>query len=150
MHIDENIERRVRAAFSAVIGRRADDLRDILGALNTRDFQTAVTYAVYACGYVVLDVLDESLPDAGVEEIARDVVVENKDWFDLGDPETIARFLKAAGRADLTFPDVPEEDVAGHAFVVGGFLVARYRHDGQRWYEYLDDIWNNAVAVPEQ
>lgn len=40
--------------------------------------------------------------------------------------------------------------MAGHAFVVGGYLVARYRHDGQHWYDYLDDIWNTAVAAQER
>jgi hypothetical protein len=146
MHIDERIERHVREAFSNVVGRDRDGLLGTLRPLSPADLQTAVNYAMYACGYVVMDVLEGELSEDGLAELARDTVEGTRDWMDLGDPGAIASFLRAAASGDPAFRSVPEEDVAGHAFVVGGYLLSRYRHEGQRWFEYLDDAWNDAVA----
>jgi hypothetical protein len=147
MQIDENIERHVRAAFSAVIGQKPDDLKAALKGLSPADLQTGVTYAIYVCGYVVLEVLDGEVVEDGIAELARDIVEGNKIWTDLDDVSVIASFLKAAAAGNINFPGVPEEDAAGLAFVAGGYLLTRYRHDGQRWFEHLDDVWNAALAA---
>jgi hypothetical protein len=147
MRIDEAIEQEVREAFSAVIGRDAADLKAALAKLGGPDFSTAVSYALYVIGYVALDVLDGELPEDGVAEMARDAVTGTKEWIDLGTPEAIAALITSAAKADVNVPGVPSEDVPGHAFVVGGYVLSRYRPDGKRWFEYLDDIWNAAVAT---
>jgi hypothetical protein len=146
MKIDDAIEDRVRTAFSAVLDHDPGALKTALGRLDSDDLATAVSYAIHVCGYVVVDVFNGALSDAGVAELAQYVVNDSREWVELGDAAAVAAFLRAAAAGDPRFPGVPAEDVAGHAFVIGGYLLSRFRHEGQRWFEYLDDIWNSTQA----
>ena len=147
MRIDKVIERRVREAFAAVIGHDESDLRAHLRVLSERELQVALVYATFVTGYVVSDVFEGAPDDAELTEMAEDAVQGTKDWIDLGGIESVVAFLKAATAGNADFPGVPGEDIAGYAFVIGGYLLSRYRREGQRWYEYLDDIWNAAQAA---
>jgi hypothetical protein len=146
MQIDDAIEDRVRTAFSAAIDHNSSDLKAALGRFNAKDFKIATSYAIYVCGYVVTDVFNSKPSDEGIAELSEYIVNDNKSWVDLGSPTAIANFLKAASTGDVAFPGVPEEDVVGHSFVIGGYLLSRFRPEGQRWFEYLDGIWNAAQA----
>lgn len=147
MEIDEAIEDHVRTAFSAAIGHNPNDLKAALGQIDARDFPVAVSYAIYVCGYIVSDVFNGERRDTGIAEMAEYVVADNKEWVDLGSAATVAEFLKAAAAGDMTSAAVAGDEVAGQSFVIGGYLLSRFRHAGQRWFEYLDDIWNGHQAT---
>ena len=147
MQIDDAIEDQMRTAFSAVIDHKSSDLKAALGRFNPEEFKTATSYAIYVCGYVVMDVFNSKPSDEGLAEMSEYIINDNKGWVDLGNTIDIANFLKAASVGDVTFPGVPQEDVVGHSFVIGGYLLSRFRHEGQRWFEYLDDIWNAAQTA---
>jgi hypothetical protein len=147
MQIDEEIERRVRAAFEAVVAHNPADLKVPLSRLSASDLQIAVSYAIYVCGYVVADVLDGELSEDGLAEMAQYAVQDSKDWFDLGEPNTVASFLRAAGSGEVSSPAVPDQEVPGYSFVVGGYLLSHFCADDQLWYEYLDEIWNAALTA---
>lgn len=145
MQIDEAIEDHVRSAFSAAIGHDPKDLKSALARIKADDFPIAVSYAVYACGYIVADVFNGELQETAILEMAEYVINDNNDWIDLGDTATVASFLQAAANGNINFPGVPTEDVAGNSFVIGGYLLSRFRPEGQRWFEYLDTIWNSTA-----
>lgn len=147
MQIDEAIEERVRTAFGAVIGEKPAELKAVLVRFTPGELQTAVSYAAYVCAYIVADVLDGELPEDGLEVMAQQVVEDNKSWVDLGEVATVVSFLKASATSDASFPGVPDEDVAGNSFVIAASLLSRFRPEGQRWFEYLDGIWNSAQAA---
>lgn len=147
MVIDEAVEKRVREAFSGVVGRNAERMKEALRPLDQQGSRLAVTYAVLVCGYVVRDVLDNDLSEEGLRAFAEDIVAEEHDWANLGSVDSVASFLKEASSADPDFSKTSEEDLVGYSFVIGGYLLSRYRPEGKRWFEYLDDIWNDAVAA---
>jgi hypothetical protein len=147
MQIDDAIEDHVRTAFGAAIDHNASGLKAALSQVNADDLKIATSYAIYACGYIVLDVFSAQPSDEGIAEMAEYIVEDNKKWVDLGDPAAVAKFLRAAATGDVNFPGVAEEGVVGHSFVIGGYLLSRFRHEGQRWFQYLDAIWNAAQAA---
>src|SRR5690349_4920120 len=128
MQIDDAVEDHVRTAFGAAIDHNPSGLKAALSPLSADDLKTATSYAIYACGYIVLDVFNAQPSGEGIAEMAAYIVDDNKDWVDLGDPAVVAKFLKATTTGDVTFPGVAEEDVVGHSFVIGGYLLSRFRH----------------------
>lgn len=149
MKIDETIEAQVREAFSCVVGKDGDGMVAAITALGEERARTAVSYAIYVCGYIVNDVYRDGASRDQLLEMAAGIIDGEKSWVDLGEPDGIADFLDAAAQGKTTSTDIPAADVIGAAFVCGGHLLATrlYRHD--RWFEYLDEIWNTAAAAPE-
>jgi len=146
MQIDEDVEHKVREIYSAVVGRDTQELDAKLRGLaadGVETVTTALNYTMYVCGYVVLDLMGNGPSEEGLTELAQDTKEGTQDWIDVGTPEQIAALLRAAAKMDFA-PEVPREDLLGHLCVIGGFLLSRYRHEGQRWFEFLDDAWNVA------
>lgn len=149
MQIDQAVEAKVREAFSRVIAQDRKGMITALDGLSERDTATALSYAVIVCGYIANNVYPDGVTTETSKELAASAVADLAGWVDLGSKETVGRFLEAAAKGDTTFTGFPKEDLLGHAFVVGGYLLATCRDEGQEWYEYLDEIWNTAEAVPD-
>lgn len=149
MRIDERIEGQVRKAFSAVVGKDGDEMVAAIRDLGEDDAQAAVGYALFVVGYIVNDAFPNGPTEPDLRSIADDVITGVSDWVRIGTVDTVATFLRAAGAGDTTFRGITQDDLPGTAFVCGGYLLARYRREDQRWWEYLNEIWAAAEAAPE-
>lgn len=149
MRIDERIEESVRKAFSAVVAKDGDTMVKTILALGEKDAETAVRYALYVVGYVVNNAHPHGATNADLRAMASDLADGVADWVNVGDTDTVASFLRSAASGDTTFEGIPAEDVPGTAFVCGGYLLARYRLEDQRWWEYLNEVWEAAEAAPD-
>lgn len=147
MKIDDRVEERVRAAFSGVVGKDAEAMQEALRPLDQNESRLAVTYATLVCGYITRHIFDNVLSEDRLRALAADVVTTVREWVDLGSVESVASFLKEASSADPDYSAMTEEDLVGYSFVIGGYLLSRYRPEGMRWFEYLDKIWNEAEAA---
>lgn len=142
----DGIEDRLRATYSAVIDRDPERFQKGLtgiAATGTEGITQALNYSLYVIGYVVADVLPQD--DRGQEtltEMAQDIKNGTQDWIDVGSLQQITGLLQTALAMRREIPDVEPGDVGGDLFVIGGYLLARYRHEGQQWWEFLDAAWD--------
>jgi hypothetical protein len=149
MRIDERIEQRVRDAFGAVANRDGAGMAAAPQGLSNEDVATALSYGLFVVGFILNDVLREGPTDEDYEVIAGRAIDAASGWIDLGDRAAVVALLRAAAKGDPSVPGVSPEDVLGHTFVLGGYLLQAYRLDNQHWWEYLDDIWAQLEATPE-
>jgi hypothetical protein len=149
MQIDKRVEAQVREAFSGAIGQDGDRMVAAIQQLNETDAVRAAQLGVFAVGFVMKHAFGDSPTAEDAQETARDIIEWASSWVELGTPDEVANFLLSAARADISFPGVPNEDLVGLTFVCGGYLLATRRLKDQRWYEYLDEIWNMLEAMPE-
>jgi hypothetical protein len=148
MKIDERVEGRLRVAYSAAIGKDADQISEALAGITKDETAKFIGLGIFVCGFIVKDVLREELDDDRLLALARDIVKDEADWMDLGDPAVVAAFLKAAATGDHQLAGLDGEDITGLAIVCGAHLLAHYRLGEQRWFQYLDEIWAALEAAP--
>jgi hypothetical protein len=148
MHIDRAIEERVRNALGAVIDRDGDRMVAALEGLSPGDLQHALGLGLVAVGYVVNDIHPEGVTDAEFSSLAQQIVDSEADWISL-DAEAVKRLLLAASVGDASLPGIESNDAVGLTFVSGGHLLAAFRADKERWFEYLDEIWGALSAAPD-
>ena len=149
MQIDPEVERHVREAFGAVMAKDGARLVAAFQGLDRDQSLEAATYGIFVVGFIVNDVFRDGWTAEQLRNLAAKIVDSEKDWINLGDVGDVANLLDAAGKSNLDFPDVPREDVLGNLFVCGGYLLTSFRLDGQDWWQYLDEVWEAALAAPE-
>lgn len=149
MRIDPDVEAHLREAFAAVIAKDGDRMVTAFRGLDQEQSVEAARYAIFVVGFVVNDVFRKGWTEKQVGDLAAKVVQSEGSWIDLGSADEVARLLDAAGKGDLTFPGVPREDVMGHIVVCGAFLLTSFRLDGQHWWDYLNEVWEAALAAPD-
>lgn len=149
MRVDDGVEKRLREAYSGAIGKDADRISRTLVGITNEETVTFVGLGLYVAGFIVNDIYPDGPTDDDVRELAAQIIEGESGWMDLGDDDTVARFLKAAATGDTTLGGLGGDDLMGHAIVCGGHLLSHYRLAGQRWYQYLDEIWAIAEAAPD-
>jgi hypothetical protein len=133
MPIDEGIEARLRLAYNAAINRNPDGIATALRDLSAPDTATLVALGIYVCGFIAADVYGPAPTGEDRAELAARIAAGESDWIDLGDVPTIARLLGGAATGD---------EQASLVVVCGAHLLSCYRAADQRWYQYLDEIWD--------
>jgi hypothetical protein len=150
MRVDERIEPRLREAYSAVIAKDADRVSAALQGMTAEDTTTFLGLGLFVCGFIVNDIYKESATDENVRELAGKIIAKQSDWMDVGEPEVVTAFLKAAASGDTRLAGLGGEDITGLTIICGGHLLGYYRLNDQRWYEYLDEIWAALEAAPDR
>jgi hypothetical protein len=64
----------------------------------------------------------------------------------MSEPGAVATLLGVAARGDETLDRLDAGDIAGMTFVCAGHLLAWYSLEGQKWWDYLNEIWAAAEA----
>jgi len=149
MQIDPEVERHVREAFSAVLDKDGDRMVAAFRGLDKDQSAKAVRYIAYVVGFIVNDVFRDGWTRQQIRDLASKIVAAEQDWVDLGGVETVAALLDSTAKGSIGSPSVPREDVVGTLVVCGAYLLGGFRLDGQNWYEYLDEIWNLALEIPD-
>jgi hypothetical protein len=150
MRIDERVEGRLRECYSGAIAKDSDRISAALAGITKDDTTRLLGLGLFVVGFVVKDVLREDLTDERIRELAEKIVTKQADWMELGDPSEVAAFLKAAATGDRQLAGLGGEDITGLVIICGAHLLNYYRLDGQRWFQYLDEIWANLEGTPEQ
>jgi hypothetical protein len=148
MRLDEQVEARLRKAYSAAIAKKADDVTAALAGITNEQSITMIGLGLYVAGYIVNDIHRDGVTDEKVRALATEIVNGESDWMDLGEVEPVARFLRAAAQGDVeTITRLGPEDATGLVIVAGAHLLAYYRQEGERWHSYLDAILDNYEAA---
>ena len=139
--MDQQAEESLRAAFSGAIGRNPEAISAALAGVPRGRSEEVIGLALYVIGSVVNEATGGGLTDATVRDIAEQLVSGESDWIHVGDVGTVTRFLTAAATGDITAVNqLDTGDLVGLSVVAGAHLLAHYRDEGQRWYQYLDEI----------
>jgi hypothetical protein len=141
MELDDSVEERLREAYSGAISKDPDRISRALEGISPQETATLVDLGLYVFGYIFNEKYQHSLTDDNVRELADKIVARESDWTEAGDADTIGRFVEAAVTGDSTRVGLGAADLTRLVIVCGGHLLAYHRPDGQRWYEYLDEIW---------
>jgi hypothetical protein len=144
---------RIRDAFGAVITEDWDGMDVAFDAFTPDEGEIVLTLALYVSGYVVSDVVGHSAAGHGppnresLRRLAKDIVDGVGGAAAIGGVEEIATFLDLAAesyRGELAPNMLRGADgrlVLTLAVLCAGWLLAAYRHQGQRWEAYLYEIW---------
>lgn len=147
MPVDERAEERLREAFSGAIGRKPEKISAVLAGVPQDRSEAVVGIALYVVGTIVNEACGEVTDDA-VRDLAQKLVDGESNWIDVGNLDLVARFLKAAASGDVaTVNSLDAEDIVGLSVVAGAHLLAHYRREDQRWYQYLDEILDRYEAT---
>ncbi|GAB3802864.1 hypothetical protein [Micromonospora zhanjiangensis] len=149
MRIDERVEGRLRECYSGAIAKDSDLITAALAGITKEDTAHLLGLGLFVVGFVVKDVLREDLTDESIRDLADKIVTKQADWIDLGDASEVTAFLKAAATGDRQLAGLGGEDITGLVIVCGAHLLNYYRLDGQRWFQYLDEIWSILESTPE-
>jgi hypothetical protein len=148
MTVNRRVEEPLRKAYSAAIGKNSAEVAAALEGVSHEDSLRLVGLGLYVTGYIVNDINRDGITDDNLRKLAIEIIDGEADWMDLGNPDHVARFLKAAANGDLGEVNrLGAEDVTGLVIVAGAHLLAHYRQDGERWYRYLDAILDNYEAT---
>lgn len=149
MQINSGVEELTRKLFGYAIRAELDDLQTQLRALDQATMTEALRLAVMVAGAVVLDVTEGKRPsDADLRKMASTAASVEKRYA--LDEDKVYTYL-----ARSVFGDVPLEealgatDVASVPFLVTGNLLGSYTHEGQKWWEFLDQIEAAIEAAPD-
>jgi hypothetical protein len=148
VHIDAAIEERVRAALGAVIDRDGDGMVSALAGLTSNETRHALGLGLFVVGYVVNNIHPDGVTEAEIASLAQQVTESESDWISLN-PESVRLLLTAGAKGDATLRGIDPNDALGLTFVVGGHLLAAYRAEPERWFEYLDEIWAALSAASD-
>jgi hypothetical protein len=140
MELDDSVEKRLREAYCGAISKDPDRISRALDGITPQETATFVDLGLYVSGYIVNEIFQHSPTDDNVRELADRIGARESDWTQTGDADTIVRFLDAAVTGDTTRVGLGAADLTRLVIVCGGHLLAYHRPDGQRWYEYLDEI----------
>lgn len=148
--IDPTVEEPLRHALACAIDKELDEARSYLQQLSDVQRVQAISYAMFAVGYVVNDVFERV--DEGAALLAEeDIVPDVSPWFDVGSVDNVRALLLACATGDLDEPPegVAPEKVPDLAIVIGGYLLGHFYPEDMEWSEYLDRIWNYAESLPD-
>jgi hypothetical protein len=148
MQIDESVEARLREAYSAVIDRDGDRMAAALRELDQSQSEHALHLALFVCAFVTKDVYRDGPTEDNLLELGRQIVDGESGWVPL-DLDKIAELLRAALKGDVSLATVDPAEVPPLAIIVGGHLLAAFRLKDQRWWQYLEEIWEALLAAPD-
>jgi hypothetical protein len=103
-------------------------------------------YGVFVLGYTINDLYPDGPTEDELHELAVEMLL-SETWIDLGGEAHLVALLRGAAAGDPSLLETAVDDLVPNVFVAGGYMLASYRGDGQRWSEYLDEIWAAALAA---
>jgi hypothetical protein len=142
MPVNSQVEERMRKAYSGAVAKDSDIVARALDGISKADTGTLIAMGLYVVGFIANDIYRDGPTDEEYQELAVKISDKESDWIDLN-RDSVAGFLKVAATGDATLGGLDGEDLTGLAIVCGAHLLSYYRLDDQRWYQYLDEIWDS-------
>lgn len=147
MIVDEWVKDRVHEALRAAAARDSRRLLDVLHELDPSRLPVAVGYGRFICASVMWDAYPKGPRRNAVRGTAH-TVVESESWIDLGGTDDVAALLASTWTNDGPTAGPPTDPMLLALFVCALSLLDEHRAKGERWWEYLDDIWARLAALP--
>lgn len=148
MRIDDAIEERMREAFRGVIAESAERVVAASSDVDERTFGQMLGYALHVARDVLSDAFPGGPSGADLQLLSERIVQAEETWVDLGGVGRVRKFLEAVLVGGEGLQELAPRELSVLPFVVGAHLVAAYRDDDQKWWDYLDEIWAR-VESPE-
>jgi hypothetical protein len=145
--IDLKGEELARKMLELVVRGDLQDLATTIQAVGSEKYGYAIGLCLTAAAYVAVDVSGRWPTEADVREIAR-IAAERETEFPL-DKKDIYDYLSRAALGFEPLADALDnvEKAASLPVLITGSLLFRFRPKGQKWWEYLDQIWNATLTA---
>lgn len=151
MQINEHVEQHLRDAYAGAVGEDLVRMLEPILDLSPEDGGTALSYALFVISYIVHDVAEgegkQTPTDGDLEGVAERAEQASAGWAEL-DRDKVLALLRSCARNEMP-SGIPPEDVLRYSVFLGSYLLQSYRADDEKWWDYLDLIWNTLLAVPE-
>jgi hypothetical protein len=140
--IDPEVEEPTRNMLGHAIRGELQDLAALIQSVGGERYNQVLGLCLTAAAYVAVDVSGRWPTDADVREIARltaergtEIKVDQADVYD---------YLSGAVLGFRPLPEAFGDDVAAATLplMITGSMVFMFRPDGQKWWDYLDQIWS--------
>lgn len=149
MQINEDVEARVREAYGAVIDRDGDRMVRAVRALDSDQGEHALKLALFVCAFIANDVYRDDPTLENLRHLADQVARAESKWVRVA-ADQVVDVLNLALSGKQPSDALPVPDVLPVAIVTGGHLLAAFRLKDQRWWQYLEEIWEHLLATPDR
>ena len=145
--IDPKVEEPTRDMLGHAIRGELQDLASLIQSVGDERYKQALGLCLLAAAYVAVDVSGRWPTDADVHEIARQVS-ERGTEIKL-DEADVYDYLSGAALGFRPLTEVFGDDVAAVTLplLITGSMVFMFRPQGQKWWDYLDQIWSAYEAA---
>jgi hypothetical protein len=150
VQVNMQVEPLVREALGAAVNRDPDksgEARRTVLAAGDETLRDSTNLALTICALALFDIYDGAKPsDEQLGDLATTFVAAEA-WAQF-DEQTVLRFLNALAEGTPADQVVDPEVLVRLAFVVGGWLLAGFLTEGERWNDFLDQILDTIEAQP--
>jgi hypothetical protein len=139
--IDPTVEEPTRDMLGHAIRGEMEDLSALIQSVGNERYRSALGLCLTAAAYIAVDVSGRWPTDADAHEIAR-LVAERGTAVKLNQAD-VYDYLSGAALGFGSLPEVLGDQVAAATLplLITGSLLFTFRPDGQKWWDYLDQIW---------
>ena len=145
--IDPKVEEPTRDMLGHAIRGELQDLAPLIQSVGDERYKQALGLCLIAAAYIAVDVSGRWPADADVREIARQVS-ERGTEIKL-DEADVYDYLSGAALGFQPLTEVFGDGVAAVTLplLITGSMVFMFRPQGQKWWDYLDQIWSAYEAA---
>lgn len=140
--IDPKVEEPTRKMLGYAIRGETQDLSALILSVGTQRYRRVIALCLLAAAYVAADASGRWPTDADMREIAR--LVHERGIAVKLDQEDVYDYLSGAVLGFKSLPKALGSDVAAAILpvLVTASMLFTFRPDGQKWWDYLDQIWS--------
>ena len=145
--IDPTLEEPTRDMLGHAIRGETQDLAALIQSVGNERYRQAIGLCLTAAAYVAVDVSGRWPTDADVREIAR--LVGERGTEIKVDGAAVYDYLTGAALGFQPLPEVFGDDMAAATLpvLITGSMLFTFRPEGQKWWDYLDQIWSAYEAA---
>lgn len=139
--IDPKVEEPTRKMLGHAIRGETQDLSALILSVGTQRYRRVIELCLLASAYIAADASGRWPTGADVREIAR--LVHERGIAIKLDQDDVYDYLSGAALGFQSLPEALHSDMAAAILpvLVTGNMLFTFRPDGQKWWDYLDQIW---------
>ncbi|MEN3307256.1 MAG: hypothetical protein V7603_3458 [Micromonosporaceae bacterium] len=151
MRIDGRVEPLVREVLDAAVKKDLNRLAAAFSAIRDNESAAhAVQLALAICRYVLLELHGGQPPPSARIESLADEIARDESWAQVRQADVTA-FINNVLNGHQLDDGLPGEEAVTLPFIVAANLLASSSEakDGNRWFDYLDEIEERLETTPE-
>lgn len=151
MRIDAKIEAQVREVLNAIVKKDKKRLQNSFGAIRDNENATnsAIELALAICSYVILELHGGRRPSADEIDSVADNISHMENWAGVR-KDYVVQVVTGLFYDLEASKHLPTDEAVTLPFVIAASLLASTTEakDGNRWFDYLDDVEDKLESVP--